>query len=278
MRVMKVLNNSLILALDDAGRETILMGKGIGYNKSIGHYFVASEIEKVFVLKDKSILNDIVRLSAELDPRYFEIAKQIIDYAIDKYNMKLMDHIYLGLTDHISYAVRRDKEGIKIHNFYTSHIKQFNKQEYEIGIYAVELMNKELNTHFSHDEVGNIAFHFIDGQQDNPYDRDNQKMIEIVNGILNIVKYHFQIVYDENGIAYTRFINHLRLFSLRMLNQELLFPDSEDFLYTHIVEMCSEEFECVKKIGIYIKERLHIELPQQEALYLTIHIHRILQE
>lgn len=32
MRVVKVLNNSVILALDDAGRETILMGKGIGYN------------------------------------------------------------------------------------------------------------------------------------------------------------------------------------------------------------------------------------------------------
>lgn len=278
MRVVKVLNNSLILALDDAGRETILMGKGIGYNKSIGHYFVASEIEKVFVLKDQRILNDIVRLSSELDPKYFEIAKQIIDYAIDKYNMKLMDHIYLGLTDHISYAVRRDKEGIKIHNFYTPHIKQFNKKEYEIGIYAVELMNKELNTHFSYDEVGNIAFHFIDGQQDNPYDKNNQKMIEIVNGILNIVKYHFQIVYDENGIAYTRFISHLRLFALRMLNQELLFPDTEDFLYDHIVATCPAEFECVKKIGVFIKERLHMELPEQEVLYLTIHIHRILQE
>ena len=31
MRVVKVLNNSLVLALDEAGQETILMGKGIGY-------------------------------------------------------------------------------------------------------------------------------------------------------------------------------------------------------------------------------------------------------
>ena len=55
MRVIKVLNNSLVLALDNAGQESILMGKGIGFHKSIGYEFQESEIEKVFVLKDKEV-------------------------------------------------------------------------------------------------------------------------------------------------------------------------------------------------------------------------------
>ena len=37
MQVLKVMNNSLVLALDEAGTECILMGKGIGSNKAIGH-------------------------------------------------------------------------------------------------------------------------------------------------------------------------------------------------------------------------------------------------
>lgn len=37
MKVLKVLNNSLILALDKSGAECILMGKGIGYHKAIGY-------------------------------------------------------------------------------------------------------------------------------------------------------------------------------------------------------------------------------------------------
>ena len=36
VQVIKVMNNSLILALNDEGKEVILMGKGIGYKKSIG--------------------------------------------------------------------------------------------------------------------------------------------------------------------------------------------------------------------------------------------------
>lgn len=106
MRVIKVLNNSLVLALDNAGQESILMGKGIGFHKSIGYEFQESEIEKVFVLKDKEVSRNIIRLAAETDSVFFELAKAVIDYAIEQFDMKLMDHIYLSLTDHLSFAAR----------------------------------------------------------------------------------------------------------------------------------------------------------------------------
>ncbi len=94
MRVVKVLNNSLVLALDAQGRETILMGKGIGYQKSIGYQFRENEIEKVFVLQDREVSKNIIRLAAETDAVYFEMAKNVIDYAIETFGMELMDHIY----------------------------------------------------------------------------------------------------------------------------------------------------------------------------------------
>ena len=36
MRVVKVLNTSVVLAVEDGNGEVILMGKGIGFRKSIG--------------------------------------------------------------------------------------------------------------------------------------------------------------------------------------------------------------------------------------------------
>ena len=55
MRVIKVLNNSLVLALNDEGQEIILMGKGIGFQKTIGYKLSSKEIDKVFVLKDREL-------------------------------------------------------------------------------------------------------------------------------------------------------------------------------------------------------------------------------
>lgn len=272
------MNNSLLLALDDGGREVILMGKGIGFNKSIGHHLKSEDIEKVFVLKDRSVSKNIIRLASEIDSTYFELAKQVIDYSIETYGMVLMEHIYLGLTDHLSFAVKRNNEGIFIQNFYTQTLKRFNPNEYQVGLYALQLVREQLQVELPRDEAGNIAFHFINAQTNNSYSTDNQKILETVKGILDIVKYNFSILYDEEGIGYTRFVTHLRLFAQRLVNGSQDIYDYEDFFYTRVLESCPREYDCVKKIGIFIKEKFDSRLSRQEEMYLAVHIHRVLEE
>lgn len=278
MQVVKVLNNSLVLVLNDMGQEVILMGKGIGYNKSAGYKMKESEIEKIFILKDKDISKNIIQLASEIDSQYFELAEQIITYAIEKYDMKLMEHIYLGLTDHISFAVRRIKNGIEIANFYTENLKIFNPNEFQVGIYACDLIKEKLGVEFPIDEASSIAFHFINAQQDNPYSMKNKKITEIVKGILDIVKYNFVIDYNEDSISYTRFVAHLRRFAQKIISPTLEPEDTNDIIFDNIFEMCYKEYYCVRKIGIFIKEKYHTNISKNEELYLTIHIHRILEE
>lgn len=278
MRIVKVLNNSLILALDDSGNETILMGKGIGYNKSIGYEFNKQEVEKVFVLKDKEVSRNIIRLASEVDSIYFEIAKNVIDYAKEKYDMELMDHIYLSLTDHISFAVKRHNDEIVVPNLYIDEMAKFNKREYDVGRYALKVINEQLGIELANDEIGNIAFHFINAQLNHPYNEKNLKIISITNDILDIVKYHFRIVYNEDSIAYSRYVTHVKFLAQRLVSNEQLSEDNFGFVYEEIVKKCVKEIECVKKIEEFIKEKYNYRFTEQESLYLTIHIHRILEE
>ena len=55
IRVVKVLNNSVVLAVEEPGGEVILMGKGIGFGKSIGQQISPKEGEQVFVLRDRQL-------------------------------------------------------------------------------------------------------------------------------------------------------------------------------------------------------------------------------
>ncbi|MCD8097860.1 MAG: PRD domain-containing protein, partial [Lachnospiraceae bacterium] len=190
MRVVKVLNNSLILALDDEGSETILMGKGIGFHKASGYQFRPEEVEKVFVLKDRSISRNIIKLAAEVDSVYFEISKNVIDYAREEFGMKLLDHIYLSLTDHIAFAVRRVKQGIVVPNFYTTDMRRFNPNEFQVGRYALALVKEHLDIELPTDEAGNIAFHFINAQIDHPYNDTNREIHRLTEDVLDIVKYY----------------------------------------------------------------------------------------
>lgn len=278
MRVVKVLNNSLVLALDEKGQETILMGKGIGYQKSIGYQFQENEIEKVFILKDKEMSRNIIRLASETDSVYFELAKTVIDYAEEVFHMKLMDHIYLSLTDHLSFAAQRVRDGILLRNFYTMEMKKFNPNEFQVGEYAVTLMNEQLGMEIPMDEAGNIAFHFINAQYQHPYNSQNLMIAGTVNDLLDIVKYSFGISYQEDSTAYSRFVTHLRLFAQRLVSRKLLPEDKSDLLYDQIYAVCSEEFGCVEKIQIYVMDKFHQTLSNQENMYLALHIHRVLEE
>lgn len=278
MRVVKVLNNSLVLALDNSGNEIILMGKGIGFHKAIGYEFKSHEIEKVFVLKDRSLSKNIIRLAAEVDQVYFELVEKIIDYAIKKYNLKLLDHIYLSLTDHLSFAIKRLENQILIPNFYAVEMKKFNPVEYDIGLYSLKLVKDYLNYELPEDEAGNIAFHFINGQFDHPYNDKNREINQVVNDILDIVKYYFNIEYYYDSFSYSRYVIHLRFFVQRVLAKKLLDEDATLVLYYNLSNKFKDELLCVDRISLYIKKRFNLILNEAESIYLALHINRVLME
>lgn len=278
MRVIKVLNNSLVLALDDQGRESIPMGKGIGFHKATGYQFGKDEVEKVFVLKDRSISRSIIQLAAEIDSVYFEIGKNVIDYARETFGMKLLDHIYLSLVDHLAFAARRVAQGIEVPNFYTADMQRFNPDEFKVGLYAIGLVKEKCNIALPEDEAGNIAFHFINAQFNHPYNDKNLQIRQLASNVLDIVKYYYQLVYSEDSVAYSRYVRHVQLFAQRLISGKQLDGDPSHLIYDQIAQVCASEFKCVEKIGVFVREQCGVNLTSQEAMYLAMHIHLILEE
>lgn len=278
MRVVKVLNNSLVLALDNSGNEVILMGKGIGFHKATGYEFKNEEIEKVFILKDRYLSKNIIKLAAEVDNIYFELTEKIVDYAVKKYNLSLLDHIYLSLTDHLSFAIKRLENNILVPNFYAVEMKGFNPIEYDIGLYALKMTKEHLNYILPEDEAGNIAFHFINAQFDHPYNDKNREINQVINDILDIVKYYFSIDYHYDSFSYSRYVIHLRFFVQRVLARKLLTEDETLILYDNLVDKLSSELLCVDRISLYINKRFDLNLNRAESIYLALHINRVLME
>ena len=278
MRVVKVLNTSVVLAVEDGNGEVILMGKGIGFRKSIGQALTPEETDRVFVLRDRETNRNILQLAAQIDGRVFEITRRVVEYARTRYQMQLMDHIYLALTDHLAFAVKRQEEGLTLQGTYLLDVKRFNPREYDVGRYALQLVQTELNVFLPEDEISNIAFHFINAQRITAPADDSVKMSKIIKGILEIVKYTFSVDYNEDSVSYSRFLTHLQALAHRLVQGIPLTDDLTDFLYEQVVPKCPEEYRSTDRIGAFLHDSFGITLSREEALYLTIHIHRILEE
>lgn len=276
MQIVKVMNNSLVLALDETGRECVLMGKGIGFNQAIGNPVTEEDIEKTFLLKDKKKLLDFVQLASELDEVYFNLVQEIIHYAEETYEIEVMDSLYLSLSDHISFAVERLKQGYSGENFNYVEIAKRYKEEYTIGKYAVDLINNRLGVELSNGEISSIAMHFINAKLNAPSLKKEQEIVKLVKSVETIVTRATGAVIDKESFSYSRFLTHLNYFAERIIDGQI-FPDEEvDALYQSMIKNMIKEQEIINKLAEFIKSKYHTVLTKQEEIYLLIHLHRLL--
>lgn len=279
MKVVKVLNNSLVLALDSVNNdEVIIMGKGIGFNTKVGDTLSGNDIEKIYALTDRDTKKKLIQLSSETDTAYFDLSSQIIQYAKEKHKLQLKDHIYLSLTDHISFIKKRIESGYVFQNMYVMDIQRLNPIEYDIADFGLKLLREELDCNIPDSELIYIAMHFVYQQAVNDSKPDYDKINQVVEEILNITKYQLQVEYEKESIVYSRFLTHLSLFAQRLVTDQMIPNKESDILLEQLQNNIKNETSCLNAISIFIEEKYGQKLSNQERLYLLIHIHKIYDE
>lgn len=274
MIIKRVLNNNTILAEDDSMLEKMLLGKGIGFGKKKGDEVDKSKIEKVFVLDSKQMVDDFVQLVRDIPINHIELSRRIIEEAENDLECKFSNSIYIGLTDHINYALCRYHEKEMLTNALLWEIKKFYPKEFKAAKRSIELINYYEKVELTEDEVGFIAMHFVNGQQSGDAIHATSVVTKIMQGILNIVKFHYNIELDEESINYSRFITHIRFF-LQRINNQFRNNENDDFVFIQVKGKYPEAFECVEKIGVYLQTKLNISLSNEEMLYFMLHIKRL---
>lgn len=273
MQIEKILNNNVVTVINEQNIELVVMGRGLAFKKRRGDYLEEDKIEKIFTLSNQKLSDKLKTLLSEIPIEHMELSEEIINFAKLHLGKMLDDSIYVSLTDHISFALERFSKGMQIKNAMLWEIKKFYKEEYEVGKAALQIIHSKLGVMLPEDEAGHIALHLVNAEL-NEEMPNMVNITKIMNDILNIVKHHFRLEYDEESLAYYRFITHLKFFAQRLINGTPP-PDHENGLFNLVKEQYKEAFASVEKIKIYIDKTYNRELTNDEMLYLTIHIERI---
>ena len=252
------------------------MGRGIAFQKKKGDEIDESRVEKIFVLKNKGINEKLLTLVNDIPAKYLEVSEEIIRYAEDKLNTKLNENIYLTLTDHISFAISRAEKNLEIKNAMLWDIKRLHKEEFAIGIHALEVIKENLQVELPEDEAASIAMHILNGELDQEMP-EIVDMIKLIEEILKMVKYHFNIDFDEKSINYYRFITHLKFFTQRLASGRY-YEDNDNDLFEMIKVKYPKSYECTKRIEGFVKQKYNTQLTKEEMLYLIIHTARVVHE
>lgn len=271
--IEKVINNNIISAYEKSGAEVIVMGRGIGFKKKQGEVVPADQISKIFRIKSRTLTEQFKELLANMPLERVRISDEIISHAKDHLKLKLNQSIYVTLTDHINFAIERVSQGIEPQNALLWEIKRFYPQEFQLGIYALELIQDRLDILLPEDEAGFIALHFVNAEYGTDI-RDAVKFPDQMQAIVDIVERDLGILLDESSLHYERFVTHIKFLIQRIYRKELLSSEDRE-LSLMMQRKYPREYECSVKVAEYIMQATGSRLSEEEIMYLSVHIRRV---
>lgn len=266
MQIHKILNNNVVVVLDEENREQVVMGRGLAFKKKCGDEIDPAAIDKVFTMNNPDTNNKFQELVADIPLEYILLVENIITYAKTHIGKKINDSIYISLADHIFMSLTRWKEGIEVKNALLWDIKRFYKDEFCIGLKALEMIKEQSGIMLAEDEAGFIALHFVNAQMEENPDKveDMYTITKVMQEISNIVKYYFNFEYNEESVYYYRFVTHLKFFAQRLVSNKTYKENSEDDLLDIIKVKYKNAYECVKTIKKFLVEQYDYLLSDEE--------------
>lgn len=277
MKVVKILNNNVVLTKDEKDNEIIVSGRGLAFQKKCGDLIEEEKIDKRYRLSDSGASQRFQELLMDVPVTYLELATEIIDDAKKQLSAPVNDSVYISLTDHLYTAIQRVKKGIRLRNLLLWDIKRFFPDEFSIGQKAVTMIKTKYRLDLGEDEAGNIALHLVNAQTETEH-QDVYEMTELMQEIIQIASYYFKTQFDEESVYFYRFTTHLRFFASRIMGGRQYQDETDEELLLIIQRKYRNAYQCVLKIQQFITEKYHYVMSNDEKLYLTIHLARLVQK
>lgn len=273
-RINKILNNNAIEILEN-GTEIIIIGNGVGFNHKVNDYITMKENYKLYTLQNNLLKIQFKALLNEIPFKCIELTQEIIDMVKTDLNRNFNQGLLVSLSDHINFVSKNYLKGYGSYSLVSEEIKRFYHEEYEVGLKALDLINRYYQINLNKKEASAIAFHLINAEFNNNVSKTTS-ILKSIDDILNIIEANFGLELQEDSLYYSRLVIHLKFFMQRVIKGE---SDDENFEKLII----SAKSDINKKIGItldsierYLNEEFDYVLSEAERFYLLVHISRII--
>lgn len=273
MKIIKKINNNVVLGLDGSHREVILFGKGLGFEQ---------------IPYELTDLSKIDRTYYDIDERYYSLIGEI-DSSLISYIDGMMDiikaknpgnwnpSITFIIADHINFCLQRMRAGFKVDFPYSYEIECEFPEYNKMAKWMVQNINKKMKVHLEKGEITCLAMHLInavEGVKKSEVETVAEKTARILKTVTSIIENYFQTEINRNDINYFRFRYHIQyLVKRKELHTE--FQDDNSKLLEDMKNSYPETYGCALEIEKYLNQIYVEPCSKDELLYLMVHINRL---
>ncbi len=155
-------------------------------------------------------------------------------------------------------------------------VKYLFKNEYEVAVQVIQLIEHEAKVTLPQSEKIFMTYHLLNAENDGTKLQDTVKIMQLIQGIISIVQYEYQIELDKESFNYNRFVGHLHSLMIKQISGEVHAEQELDPMLLSVMEQkYPQAAQTVDRIATYLKEKVHWDLGPDDWVYLILHIWRV---
>ncbi|MET8976319.1 PRD domain-containing protein [Streptomyces sp. NPDC004539] len=275
MRVKKVFNNNVVLGVDEHGAETVLMGRGLGFQVRPGDGLDAGRIERHFVPQAMPA-ERLAALAAAIPLDEIEVMEEVVADARERLGADISEHVLLPLADHVHLALARARVGTQIEYPLKWEIENLYPAEAATGRAALDIIERRLGVRLDGDEALPLALHFVNAQIGSGSGgiAATMQMTQWLRVALETIGERHGVEIDQHSLAAARFITHLRYLFLRARDGKPT-PEVGDGIGEAVRQAKPLQYATAERLAHKMEEMFAWTVGREEILYLALHVSRL---
>lgn len=278
-RVIRVLNNNAAVATQDRD-ELVIMGLAIGHGTKRGDVIPDERVERVFVPEPSQPAERLASFLAGLPIESLELADLVCEKARVRLGIAPSQTLVIALADHISFAARRQLEGLEIHYPLEWEITQLYPVHLEIGRLALELVHARTGIALPAGEAVAVAMHFVNAEVVNSSPLQSaaqRRRLLLIRQIFDTIDSSFDVEVDRESMSAARLVTHLRYVFARV-DQKAQISNAPKQLIGTISDEMAQEVACARHIAYLLEMALDSGITEDEVAFIAIHVGRLVRD
>ena len=268
-----MLNNNVVLARDEIGRETILTGRGLGFQRKRGQDVDASLISRRYILADNA--QSVAEVIAGIPLERLALIERVFRKAARGLNTDVPSSTLIAVVDHINQAMERVRQGLAMDYPLRAEVAHLHPEELQLAEAMVEEINAAQEVQLPGGEAVALALHLFTAAIGAPSAQAASEQSRLIGQVMGLLEKSFGEAFDADSVNAARFAVHLRYFLVRARTAVQIEDGTSSLVAEALCVSDTDAYRVARRIRDLLEIRLNTAVTDDETAYLALHVARL---
>ena len=268
-----MLNNNVVLARDEIGREAILTGRGLGFQRKRGQDVDASLISRRYVLADNA--QSVAEVIAGIPLERLALIERVFRKAARGLNTDVPSSTLIAVVDHINQAMARVYQGLTMDYPLRAEVAHLHPEELRLAEAMVEEINAAQEVQLPGGEAVALALHLFTAAIGAPSAQAASEQSRLIGQVMGLLEKSFGEAFDADSVNAARFAVHLRYFLVRARTAVQIEDGTSSLVAEALRVSDPDAYRVARRIRDLLEIRLNTAVTDDETAYLALHVARL---